>query len=143
MLMLICLLHAEETSKLSPYFLASPPRPCYLQHLNNYKLIFCDVSFVDDTWKGSHWWYADYHGTWASERGHEGQAPLDFAKGCFLSFEVEKIKFHHFWPSSGKNPSDAHATAFIVQTSATSSPRSADVIAPVLFHTFFRQHVFE
>jgi len=78
------------------YFLASPPRPCYLQHLNNYKLILCDVSFVDDTWKGSHRWYADYHGTWASEGRQEGQAPLDFAKGCFPSFEGKKSNFTTF-----------------------------------------------
>jgi len=56
--------------------------------------------------------------------GQRGHALLDFKnfskKDCFLSFEWEKKKFHHFWPTpekkfkstSGpfleKNPSDAH-----------------------------------
>ena len=61
--------------------------------------------------------------------------PLDFEifckKGCFLSFEWEKNKFHHFWPPPlekfwknpilsppGKNPSDAHASASFIPLSS-------------------------
>jgi len=57
--------------------------------------------------------------TLASEGGGRGTlAPLDFEiwhfsikfltkKGCFLSFEWEKMKYHHFWPP-WKNPFDIH-----------------------------------
>jgi len=46
--------------------------------------------------------------------GRGDLGPLDFEnfgkKGCFLSFEWEKNKFHHFWPlleKFGKNPLEA------------------------------------
>jgi len=60
------------------------------------------------------------HWVRSMEGGQGGLAPLDFEnfskKGCFLNFEWEKRKFHHFCnvrpletcPSPGKNPSDAH-----------------------------------
>jgi len=64
----------------------------------------------------------------ASEGGAEGLGPTGFVhcskKVCFLSFEWEKNKFHHFWspsekllekstsaPPPGKNPSDAFCAA--------------------------------
>jgi len=43
---------------------------------------------------------------WASEGGQGALVPLDLKffskKVCFLSFEWEKNKFYHFWPSPGK-----------------------------------------